>query len=275
MSALCILFYTTVVITLFSVMAAAQVDEQESLQAEEQSSIIYLAPNLPAVVCPSAGTPQTEPQKDESNDYLPRLGGAGGDESKSDSALKILRQAALLYALDRSVGKSSILDSDGANTTADLFNGFGSKQMTGLFGLAYLVSNGETKRTSGTVLEATMEAMLITEGLKYLTGRKRPRESGSDPDQWFGPGTGYASFPSGHTSNAFAIATVLSEKHPKQKWLYYLLAAGVAYARVQKDAHFPSDVFIGAGIGIYAGKKAVKGKSLTRKVIKLGGSYED
>lgn len=187
---------------------------------------------------------------------------------KSNSAAKFVERAAIIYLFDKTTNKftKSSLSGSGAGKVADFFNGFGSKQMVGLLGLGYVLGGPSAKQTYGTAIEAAGEAMLITEGLKFLTGRMRPRDTGGDHNNFEGPGSGYASFPSGHVSNAFAIATVFAHENPKKKWLYYTLAAGVAYARMQKQAHFGSDVFVGAVIGTYAGKKAVKGKSLMKKL---------
>lgn len=187
---------------------------------------------------------------------------------KPNNTAKFVERAAIVYLFDRTTNEftKSSLSGSGASKAADLFNGFGSKQMVGLLGLGYVIGGPSAKRTYGTAIEAAGEAMLITEGLKFLTGRMRPRDAGGDPNNFEGPGSGYASFPSGHVSNAFAVATVFAHKNPKKKWLYYTLAAGVAYARMQKQAHFGSDVFVGAAIGAYAGKKAVKGKSLMHKL---------
>jgi membrane-associated phospholipid phosphatase len=60
-----------------------------------------------------------------------------------------------------------------------------------------------------------------------------------------------ASFPSGHTSIAFATATALSLKYPK----WYVIApasiwaCSVGYSRMNLGVHYPSDVFAGAVLG--------------------------
>lgn len=62
------------------------------------------------------------------------------------------------------------------------------------------------------------------------------------------------SFPSGHASNNFALATVAALFYRRRGWLVYIPAALVAYSRVYVGSHWPSDVLIsaliGAGIGL-------------------------
>lgn len=83
---------------------------------------------------------------------------------------------------------------------------------------------------------------LITIGIKTLTKEMRP--DGSDND----------SFPSGHTSNAFVMATVLHHEFiDTSPWLAfsgYLFATTTGVFRVLNNKHWVSDVLVGAGIGI-------------------------
>src|SRR5262245_52451321 len=69
-----------------------------------------------------------------------------------------------------------------------------------------------------------------------------------------GPGVlvNRGSFLSGHTTGAFALATVLAERYAQHRWVpftAYGLAGLVAFSRVSNQNHFPSDVFAGAVIG--------------------------
>ena len=63
--------------------------------------------------------------------------------------------------------------------------------------------------------------------------------------------SGSASFPSGHSASAFALATslaLLAHKKPKT-WIYLVLAIGVGYSRIYLSNHFPRDVYAGAFVG--------------------------
>jgi membrane-associated phospholipid phosphatase len=72
--------------------------------------------------------------------------------------------------------------------------------------------------------------------------------------------TTYNSFPSGHTANAFAAATFLSEEYkdrlPWMPYAAYTLASSVGLMRVANNRHYISDVLVGAGIGIISMKMA-------------------
>ena len=77
---------------------------------------------------------------------------------------------------------------------------------------------------------------------------------------------GYDSFPSGHTSASFAVATVLSYYFPKVKFLCFGLAAFVAICRVTKGSHFPTDVLGGLLLGIVTGLGLVYAKSQWKEI---------
>lgn len=62
------------------------------------------------------------------------------------------------------------------------------------------------------------------------------------------------SFPSGHTTAAFALATVLTFITPDKRWsvFYFLMAVMVGYSRIYLGQHFPADVFAGSLIAVAA-----------------------
>jgi len=58
------------------------------------------------------------------------------------------------------------------------------------------------------------------------------------------------SFPSGHSATAAGLAAALVWKYPRGTWLFLLLAASAAAQRIATSAHYPSDVFMGAALGL-------------------------
>jgi len=91
----------------------------------------------------------------------------------------------------------------------------------------------------------------VTEVLKHLTGRPRPAEF-DNRTIFFGPAYDYHSFPSGHASFAFLIATIVAAYYPRWRWVAYAAATVVALGRVMLDRHFLSDVMVGGLIGYFA-----------------------
>ncbi|HXR11609.1 MAG TPA: phosphatase PAP2 family protein [Gaiellaceae bacterium] len=59
-----------------------------------------------------------------------------------------------------------------------------------------------------------------------------------------------ASFPSGHTTVAFACATVLSALAPRAAPAFFALALAIGYSRLYVGVHWPLDVAGGAVLGV-------------------------
>lgn len=91
---------------------------------------------------------------------------------------------------------------------------------------------------------------------KGLFGRTRPWVLHNGlyhflgPAYGFGHGASYQSFPSAHTSGAFALAAGLSWFYPRGRGLFYFMGLVVAWQRVMRHAHFPSDVIAGALLAV-------------------------
>ena len=120
--------------------------------------------------------------------------------------------------------------------------------------------------TEAVALSGTLTALV-----KGLAGRARPYVSvdTNAADFGFGRGfgkDGYQSFPSGHASAAFAAAaTVTSESQrwwPHEMWLVAPVMYGgatlVGLSRMYNNAHWASDVVLGAAIGTFSGIKVVR-----------------
>lgn len=98
------------------------------------------------------------------------------------------------------------------------------------------------------VLAFTIERplyLLLKNGLK----RDRPAEALPDYRSSIIPSDRF-SFPSGHTSGAFATATAISIFFPQIAPLCYVWAALVGLSRVTLGVHFPTDTIAGAAIGV-------------------------
>lgn len=119
--------------------------------------------------------------------------------------------------------------------------------------------------------EAVLVGKLTADVIKGLAGRARPYASADTNARDFSLGRGvsrrdYQSFPSGHTTHAFAAAAaVVAETHARwpgtTKFLAPLLyggATGVGLSRMYQDQHWASDVMLGAAIGTFAGLKTVR-----------------
>jgi membrane-associated phospholipid phosphatase len=97
--------------------------------------------------------------------------------------------------------------------------------------------------------------------LKRLFGRERPSGASRSGGKWHGPAlsTPFDSFPSGHSTTAFTVATVLTDLNEDKPWIGYVaypLAGAVALSRITEKKHWASDVVVGAVLGTY-GTKAI------------------
>jgi len=120
-----------------------------------------------------------------------------------------------------------------------------------VLGIAAFVEKDEDMLKSALCVGVSLGISVVTTyGLKQAIGRPRPFETYPDLITRY-EDINSNSFPSGHTSFAFATATSLSLKYPK--WYIiapsYLWACSVGYSRMNLGVHYPSDVLTGALVG--------------------------
>ncbi len=143
---------------------------------------------------------------------------------------------------------------------AQRFGAEGSWLVLGAFeAYGYLAEDTKAKAVAMDGLTASViSAGIITPLMKFTVGRVRPNASDRTFD--FKPFSGNYSFPSGHTTQAFAVASVIAA-HYDQWWvqgLSYGLAGVVGYSRVEQNSHYASDVVAAAIIGTAVGRTIVK-----------------
>jgi membrane-associated phospholipid phosphatase len=128
----------------------------------------------------------------------------------------------------------------------------------GTWGYAQLIDDSDGRRETGAMLEATVLGLATDYVLNYASGRKSPNQT-TDPNKWF---SGGSSFPSEHTTAAFAIGTVLAESgNGDYRWLRRVLGYGAAgftgYERLRHNAHWLSDTIAGAALGATSARFAM------------------
>jgi membrane-associated phospholipid phosphatase len=160
---------------------------------------------------------------------------------------------------------------DTLTTVFDNIQPLGNEYAIGIIGTFYIYGeifkDPRAKTTALDSIAATAIASgIATNSFKYVIGRGRPTDGHGAYD--FEPFSGRDSFSSGHTTEAFALASVITE-HYNSIWVQipaYGLAGMVGYARLNNNRHWPSDVLAGAAIGTFTGKTIVRFNERHRKV---------
>lgn len=143
---------------------------------------------------------------------------------------------------------------------AQRFGAEGSWLVLGAFeAYGYFAEDTKAKAVAMDGLSASIIAAgIITPLVKFTVGRVRPNASDHTFD--FKPFSGSYSFPSGHATQAFAVASVISAHYDKW-WVHglsYGLAGVVGYSRIEQNSHYASDVVAAAIIGTVVGRTIVK-----------------
>ena len=138
-----------------------------------------------------------------------------------------------------------------------------------LYLYGHLYGDSTARKTSLLAVESLVISTAMTEVLKVSFHRSRPNSGASQYD-WKGPQFNLKnlSFCSGHTSSAFALATVFAEQYKDSAYVpavAYGLATLAGLSRVYDNKHWASDVFVGATLGYFVGKSVVNYHSGTRK----------
>jgi membrane-associated phospholipid phosphatase len=150
------------------------------------------------------------------------------------------------------------------------------------FVLGLVLKDARASDTSYLAASAMVHALLVDNTIKSLTGRQRPYNA-DGIDHWSGPSallkrfgqdsdSLYGSFPSGHTANAFSLATVIALQYRHRVWvpiLAYAVASSVGLSRMTLDKHWASDVFCGAILGYSIGRLVVRNYDRRRRLVPM------
>lgn len=127
-----------------------------------------------------------------------------------------------------------------------------------LWGIGVWTDAPRLARASVNGLQAWGWTQLAVQSLKHGLRRARPSESTSS-QEWHGPGLGsrHLSFPSGHSSTAWAILPAFAMEYRDIWWvpvLTYATATSTSLSRIHDGEHWASDVVFAAGVGLLANR---------------------
>ena len=120
--------------------------------------------------------------------------------------------------------------------------------------LLYVFRRDSNEWTSSLILAVAMvSAMALTDILKAAFNLPRPVQVPSLGITPRGEIQTNPGFPSGHTTNAFTVATVIWSRYPSWRVPFVLLAIATGVSMIILGLHFPSDVIGGVFLGIFCG----------------------
>ncbi|MDJ1467434.1 phosphatase PAP2 family protein [Xanthocytophaga flava] len=152
------------------------------------------------------------------------------------------------------------------NTASEIVDPLGNGRYLWITsGLVFLhgqvFKNQKSTRVGLLILESQLINGVLGQIVKLSAGRKRPWD-GATAHDWAGPQyPPYHSFPSGHAQTAFALATVVAMefKHIRAvPIIAYSLATLTVVSRINANAHWTSDLIVGAALGHFISKTIVR-----------------
>lgn len=118
----------------------------------------------------------------------------------------------------------------------------------------YVFRKDNNESTSALLLAVAMvTAMAMTEILKTAFNLPRPFQVSSLGLSPRGETPTNQGLPSGHTTNAFTLATVMWSRYPVWRVPFVALAVATGTSMIILGLHFPSDVIAGAFLGMFCG----------------------
>jgi len=147
---------------------------------------------------------------------------------------------------DRSVSASRAISYSGSV--------YGVGAAAGTFYVVGRLKNNYRARETGVLIaEAAVDSAIVEGALKEITQRARPAD-GVERSEFFDGGS---SFPSGHSTQAWSLATVIANEYKHRRAVQvaaYAMASAVSVARFTAQKHYLSDVLVGSALGYGIGK---------------------
>ncbi len=208
----------------------------------------------------------TSPFKATGNDWLK----AGGFGLVTAGCILFVDKPANRLAIDIRNKSSGVVSASGFVTNfGGLYEGY---TLAAFAAYGYVFKKEKIKTTVFLATQAYLTAGAIETALKYLTSRQRPLYydpiTAQNSPTWHGPfyhffrpdNFSYTSFPSGHTTVAFAAATVFAMEYKNTTYIpiiAYSAASLIGLSRIIQNAHWSSDVLVGAALGYFCGRVVV------------------
>lgn len=130
------------------------------------------------------------------------------------------------------------------------------------YATAECIKDDKLLQTSEALIEAEIITAVMTSAVKLSVGRQRPDESGSRFT---------SSFPSGHVSGSFTLASVFDSMYGHKVGIpLYTFASFIGLTRISDNKHYLSDVLFGAALGTVIGRSVAnlhKNEDATRVTV--------
>lgn len=136
-----------------------------------------------------------------------------------------------------------------------IITNLGSSVAIGIMMLCFLITGfDQSVRLVLLILIFEVIGLPVIIALRYATRRKRPVELSRRIrlDVW-----NKYSFPSHHAYRCFMIASILGLSYITLMPIFYSLASIIGFSRIYLLKHYPSDVIIGAILGIFIGSMSI------------------
>lgn len=131
---------------------------------------------------------------------------------------------------------------------------YGVAAVTGAFYFAGRATHNERARETGILgAEALLDSGILVTVIKEVTQRRRPTATRGRSDFF----DGGSSFPSGHSIEAWSLATVIANEyhdHPAVQIAAYGIASAVSISRFTGEKHYLSDILVGSAMGYGIGR---------------------